>query len=226
MSAAASTGFACAACTFENTSGSACEMCGADRPAPAAEAQPPQEGKAAEEEAAAAEIPAMADNQNKQLYDLCHKARFTNGAIKKAIEGGIDVNWVSKKTNSTLFSYACARNPALTVEVLEAFKTAGADIHAPDDDGETPLHWSSNEDTPQHAQVVKWLVENNANLEATNGEGMTPLHLAAYQGSAHCAKMLIDLGANVAAKDRGGNTPAALARKEGHSNVHALFAKK
>ena len=57
MSAAASTGFACAACTFENASGSACEMCGTDRPAPAAEAQPPPEGKAAAEEAAAAELP-------------------------------------------------------------------------------------------------------------------------------------------------------------------------
>ena len=112
----------------------------------------------------------------------------------------------------------------MSLEMLEKFKLAGADMNRADSDGETPLHHASNEDTPQHAEVVKWLVENGANLEATDEDGLTPLHLAAVQGSAHCVKMLIDLGANPSAKTSSKDTPAALARKEGHGHLHALFA--
>lgn len=109
--------------------------------------------------------------------------------------------------------------------MLESFKLAGADMNAADSDGTTPLHAASNEDTPQHATVVKWLVDNGANLEVTDEDGLTPLHLAAVQGSEHCAKMLIALGANLSAKANGKYTPAALARMEGHSHLHALFNK-
>lgn len=98
-------------------------------------------------------------------------------------------------------------------------------MNAADSDGTTPLHAASNEDTPQHAAVVKWLVDNGANLEVTDEDGLTPLHLAAVQGSEHCAKMLIALGANLSAKANGKYTPAALARMEGHSHLHALFNK-
>ena len=119
----------------------------------------------------------------------------------------------------------CALNHAITLEMLENFKLAGADMNAADSDGTTPLHAASNEDTPQHAEVVKWLVDNGANLEATDEDGLTPLHLAAAQGSEHCTKMLITLGANLSAKTTNKDTPAALAREEGHSHLTALFNK-
>ena len=67
---------------------------------------------------------------------------------------------------------------------------------------------------------------NGADLEATDEDGLTPVHLAAAQGSAHCVKMLITLGANLEAKTTGKDTPAALARKEGHTHLDALFAAK
>jgi len=166
----------------------------------------------------------MAD-QNKEMYDRCHAAKYSNKAVKEAIDAGLDVNWVSSRFGMSLFLYMCSHNNAMGLEMLEKFKLAGAEINAADGDGCTPLHWASNEDTPQHAKVVKWLVGNGANLEATDEDGLTPLHLAAVQGSEHCAKMLIALGANLSAKTHGKDTPATLARKEGHSHLKALFIK-
>ena len=118
----------------------------------------------------------MPDN-NKELYDRCHAARYSSTAAKEAIEAGIDVNWVSPRFSTSLFRYMLTKNNAMSLEMLESFKLAGADMNAADSDGTTPLHAASNEDTPQHTVVVKWLVDNGANLEVTDEDGVTPLHL-------------------------------------------------
>lgn len=164
----------------------------------------------------------MAD-QNKELYDRCHAAKYSSKAAKEAIDAGLDVNWVSSRFGTSLWLVMCASNNAMGLDMLEKFKLAGADMNAAESDGCTPLHAASNEDTPQHAEVVKWLVGNGASLEAVDEDGLTPLHLAAMQGSAHCAEMLIALGANLSAKANGKDTPATLARKEGHGHLIALL---
>ena len=51
----------------------------------------------------------MAD-QNKELYDLCHAAKYSSKATKEAMEAGLDVNWVSPRFGTSRHCFVtCAR---------------------------------------------------------------------------------------------------------------------
>ena len=58
-----------------------------------------------------------------------------------------------------------------------------------------------------HLAVAKYLVESGANIEAVDGSGMTPLHVAALTGHQDAAKYFLSLGAAVNAKDANGHSP-------------------
>lgn len=74
-------------------------------------------------------------DQNKELYDRCHAAKYSSKAAKEAIETGLDVNWVSPRFGTSLFRYMCAATHAMPLEMLGKFKLAGVD-------GTTPLSGS------------------------------------------------------------------------------------
>nr|MCR4623632.1 ankyrin repeat domain-containing protein [Alphaproteobacteria bacterium] len=59
--------------------------------------------------------------------------------------------------------------------------------------------------------LVKRLLESGANVNASNGRGITALHLAAQEGYAEIAELLIEQGANVNALDDNGDTALLLA---------------
>lgn len=48
------------------------------------------------------------------------------------------------------------------------------------------------------------LIENNANVSATDSSGRTPLHIAAHSGYEKIAKILIENGAQVDERDLNG----------------------
>ncbi len=83
----------------------------------------------------------------------------------------------------------------------------GADIDAPDQRGDTPLH----------ARAGSWhgpigiLIELGAGVHRTNAAGRTPLHAAAARHHADNARLLIEQGARVDAKDNSGLTALELA---------------
>lgn len=59
--------------------------------------------------------------------------------------------------------------------------------------GDSLLHWSVRY---QRFVIVKLLLDNNANVNQTNFDSWTPLHVAAYHGHIKIALLLIDNGAN------------------------------
>ncbi|HZL96724.1 MAG TPA: ankyrin repeat domain-containing protein, partial [Vicinamibacterales bacterium] len=72
------------------------------------------------------------------------------------------------------------------------------------------------------AAAVKDLLKKGADVNASQGDGMTALHWAALNGDAEVAQMLLYAGANVGAKTRlGGYTPLHLAAQVGHASVIA-----
>ena len=103
-------------------------------------------------------------------------------------------------------------NPAVTAALIEA----GADIHARQEDGPTPLHDAAT------AEVVALLLAAGADTEARatywgwrqpNGRDMTPLHVAAKRGNAAVFMALLEAGADSTALDIEGKTPLDHARE-------------
>ena len=73
-------------------------------------------------------------------------------------------------------------------------------------------------------ELVQWLVEHGANVNAKNIKGETVLHSAAYSGNMELVQWLIERGANVKAKDKERNTVVTYAEWSGNLElVHWLL---
>ena len=75
---------------------------------------------------------------------------------------------------------------------------SGADPHARDDDGNTPLHHAAREES---AANVVLLLRHGVEVEIRNGDGRTPLHFAASSENPAVATALLEAGADVNARD-------------------------
>jgi ankyrin repeat protein len=117
--------------------------------------------------------------------------------------------------------------------------SAGANIEAKNNNGNTPLHWACSHG---HVQVFKELVEHGADIEAQSSEGWTALHIAALMDHLAVVNELLSpndsngtattilgkrksRGANIETKDYRGDTPLHNASCKGHlAIVQALLA--
>ena len=97
--------------------------------------------------------------------------------------------------------------PVLTISLLNR----GADVHAKDKSGFTPLHLAAFQDASAMAEV---LLKGGADANANANDGRTPLHYAADKNASGVVEVLLKGGADVNAKNNDGRTPlryAALA---------------
>ena len=95
--------------------------------------------------------------------------------------------------------------------MAKALIDAGADIHAKDGRGATPLHIAASNG---HADMAKALIDAGADIHAKDKVGATPLHHAALGDETETAKALINAGADVNAEDDFGQTPLDFASPE------------
>ena len=51
-------------------------------------------------------------------------------------------------------------------------------------------------------ESIELLLKNNASIDSSDADGMTPFLCAVAAGHANCAKMLLDSGAEIAARDK------------------------
>lgn len=85
-----------------------------------------------------------------------------------------------------------------------------------DDMGATPLHWavlSGNKD------LVNYLLDEEADLDARQKAGITPLMVAIGLGRADIAQILINRGSDVSMGDYSGRTPLTLAQGLGRKAI-------
>jgi hypothetical protein len=155
---------------------------------------------------------------------------------KLLLENGADPN-IQDSTGRTALSYAANRNDTQSIKLLlhhnakveladqqgrtplmvtsisgklEAAKLLlayGANPNTKNERGETPLTRTTGEHN--NDRVLQVLLDNGADPNFADGEGLTALHYATSYGQTKAMKILLQQGANPHAKDRHGITPIA-----------------
>jgi len=125
------------------------------------------------------------------------------------------------------------------LDKVKALVLKGESVNAVDEDGNTPLHHASancrvvlrpstdkspvtggdgtvyrrtEQVSEGFLDVVTFLVEKGADINAKNKKGSTPLHHSAQMGTLDVAKFLVARGAALDVKDAAGMTPLDWAR--------------
>ena len=88
--------------------------------------------------------------------------------------------------------------------------------------GFTPLHISAE---CGHLELVNFLLQNRAEVNARNDRDWTPLHAAAFNGHLEVVKLLLTKGANVNARVINGCTPLQYAVENGHEMIAIILLK-
>lgn len=97
------------------------------------------------------------------------------------------------------------------VPMFSALVAAGYDLNL-EGNGSRAVHWLLSE---REAELLPWLVQAGADINAPDQFGETLLHKLSLRGSLDMARLAIQHGADLAAVDSEGRTPIALAREEG-----------
>lgn len=110
---------------------------------------------------------------------------------------------------------------------IEAAKTAitnGADVNALDTrgskSGRKPLNWAAYYN---HLEILKLLVEHNADINGQNITGFSPLHHAVESDNEQAVKLLLELGANQNSKNKRGKTPLDMAIANNQKNIISIL---
>ena len=156
----------------------------------------------------------MVEDQ-KQLFDAAERGDVD--AVEVLVDTGIDVNSIDENKMSVLHHAAThARD-----EVMTALISRGADVNVTDvKGGFSPLHWVVINADPRlgstdhvDKSLVK-LVKAGANVDCTDFNLATPLHIAAQKGDRVCIDTLIRLGANPNLKDITGRNCFQVAKND------------
>ncbi|CAH0023288.1 unnamed protein product [Clonostachys rhizophaga] len=116
------------------------------------------------------------------------------------LRADVDVNAIDKEGRTPL-SWVAAAGHKEVMELLLAHP--GIDVNLSDKLKRTPLMWAT---AKYNGPVALRLVQEAADVSASDHDGITALHLAAEGGQEELARILLDHGASIEAKDRNGRT--------------------
>lgn len=171
------------------------------------------------------------------------------GAVRSLLAQGFDPNAVDSEGNTAL--YLALRDNSLKVArlliddphihlnqltpsdenalmiaclqgdlaIVKLMVEKGAEINKP---GWTPLSYAA---TRGHADIVKYLLDHSAYIDAAAPNGSTALMMAAYFGYDSTVKLLLDEGADPKLKNAMGYTALTLATKMHHKDIAAMIAQ-
>ena len=84
------------------------------------------------------------------------------------------------------------------------------------EDGRTPLHWAVR---GVHVEVVKYLMQQGADVNIRDANQVIPLHSLAYRGEDELVAWMIAGGADIDARAVNGSTPLHFAVRAGHGST-------
>ncbi len=157
---------------------------------------------------------------------LCAVAPWT--APVRAVEIGDTRDAVAGMATAS-DSFESARQAAVAGEAAvlrswlqkDARLAAGTDAH-----GRQLLHVAIHAPTPNRAwAVVQTLLEFQADINAQDSEGRTPLYVAALASSPELVRKLLEQGADSTVAAQGGQTPLHAAVEAGRTAVVAVLAR-
>ena len=97
-------------------------------------------------------------------------------------------------------------------DLLGLLYDADAETGIPDRRGDRPLHYAAQNTAGAAAEIIGFLMERRANVDAKNRDGWTPLMFAAqFSEDVSAVNALIEAGANVNARKNDGMTSLMLA---------------
>lgn len=157
--------------------------------------------------------------------------KFSNNLFFKACKhGDYDQVKTMLETNSNLATmtdsngcsgliYAATNGHNKIVSLILSISTEAINTLEPFKEG-SPLLYAA---TKGNIATVRVLLENgaNSNLEDTNG--VTPLHLAIEQEYLEIVGMLCSHGASLLARDKNGNTPLDLMARSDNPELRSIF---
>ncbi|XP_035703978.1 ankyrin repeat domain-containing protein 17 isoform X5 [Folsomia candida] len=130
--------------------------------------------------------------------------------VKCLIAAGAKVNAETDETHETALTLSACGG---FLEAVDTLVNKGADIEL---GASTPLMEASQEG---HYQVVKYLLDKNAQIHRETQTGDTALSYASENGHVDVVQLLVENGANPEHLSEGGRTPLMKACRGGHVDV-------
>lgn len=108
-------------------------------------------------------------------------------------------------------------------EVARYLVLKGADVNLPSKNGYNvfPLHAAV---AGNFTSISKMLIENNAQVNIAQLNGLTPLHAAAQHGNIELIILLLEKGADTTLRMEGGKLPSDLAKAKGFDEIADILA--
>lgn len=147
--------------------------------------------------------------------------------FRMLLANGADVEWVDTQGWSVLQQLVTTPG---TVELVKILLDAGANIQHCIDNGQnalllTHLLFVEQLDAKSGQQILRLLVQANADINAGDIDGETLLHLAAYNDAKDLAQIALELGADLQLPNARGETPILLATRLQNKKVLEVFTQ-
>ena len=111
--------------------------------------------------------------ESNKIHEYLEKERIDLNCLKKMFEE--EVNMDQKIINDS-FALACD-NPSTDLEILEYMIDLKCKVNHKHQNGYTALHYACLNDFDHKAEIINFLIEKNADLDAQDILGETPLFL-------------------------------------------------
>ncbi|XP_059471305.1 ankyrin repeat domain-containing protein 17 isoform X2 [Neocloeon triangulifer] len=155
--------------------------------------------------------PRAPQQETRSLVEACSDGDV--GTVRKLLSEGRSVHETTEDGES-LLSLACSAGYFELAQVLLAM-SAGVEDRGIKGDC-TPLMEAAS---AGHADIVRLLIENGADVNAQSSTGNTPLMYACAGGHLEVVEILLAAGANVEDHNENGHTPLMEAASAGYVNV-------